>query len=161
MTLTFQKNLTLISVIGLLYWFFGNLYEQIVISPNWVVNSPDQMKRLNEFFIVTSPTLYFVPLTQLATIMVWIVFFTNKFALTKVLYRRAALFALLATILNVIIVSTTVLKLFSPEYESYGEELHDLCVRWNILNVVRMILVGTTVYYLFNAYRVLDAMKNS
>jgi hypothetical protein len=159
MTLKLQKNLTLISVIGLLYWFFGNLYEQIVISPNWVVNSPEQMKRLNEFFIVTTPTLYFVPVTQLATIMVWVVFFANKLESTKVLYRRAALFALLATILNVIIVSTTVIKLFSPDYESYAQELYDLCFRWNILNVFRMALVATTIYDLFNAYRLLDTMK--
>jgi hypothetical protein len=156
MTIRLQKNLTLTAVLGLLYWLFGNLYEQIVISPNWVVNSEDQMKRLNDFFVVTTPTLYFVPLTQLATVIVWIVFFVNKVETTKIFYRRAAIFALLATILNAIIVSTTVIKLFSVEYESYGAELYDLCYRWNIMNVFRMGLVGTTVFYLFNAYRVLD-----
>lgn len=156
MTIAHQKNLTLIAVLGLLYWFFGNLYEQIVISPNWVVNSAEQMKRLNEFFSVTTPTLYFVPITQLATILVWVVFFMNKNEETKLFYGRAALFALLATILNTVIVSTTVIKLFSVEYQSYGDELHDMCVRWNILNVFRMALVAITVYYAFNAYRKLD-----
>jgi hypothetical protein len=156
MRLKLQKNLTLIAVIGLLYWFFGNLYEQIVISPNWVVNSPEQMKRLNEFFIVTTPTLYFVTITQLATVMTWLVFFINKSEATKIFYRRAAAFALLATILNAVIVATIVIKLFSPEYQSYGSQLYDLCFRWNILNIVRMALVCTTIFYLFNAYRVLD-----
>lgn len=146
-------------MIGLLYWFFGNLYEQVVISPNWIVNSEEQMKRLNDFFIVTTPTLYFVPITQLATILVWIAFFVNKTPITKVWYRRAAVFAVLSTILNFIIVSTTVIKLFSPEYQSYRNGLYDLCFRWNILNVFRMALVGTTIYFLFGAYRVLDKQE--
>src|SRR5690349_24243115 len=42
-----QKWLTLVAVLGLAYWFFGNLYEAIVFSPNWVTDTPAQMTRLN------------------------------------------------------------------------------------------------------------------
>jgi len=31
-----QRRLTLTAVIGLAYWLFGNLYEAVVFSPNWV-----------------------------------------------------------------------------------------------------------------------------
>jgi hypothetical protein len=70
MTIKIQRRITLIAMPGLLHWFFGNFYEVIVISPNWVVDSPIQMKRHNEFFVNTSPTIYFVPLTQIAPILV-------------------------------------------------------------------------------------------
>lgn len=46
------------------YWFFGNPYEQIVIAPNWVVNSVEQIRRFNEFFINMGAAHYLVPLTQ-------------------------------------------------------------------------------------------------
>jgi hypothetical protein len=158
MTIAFQKKLTLISIIGLAYWFFGNLYETIVISPNWVVDSPAQLKRLNEFFVTTSPTIYFVPITQLATILVWFLFWKNKVDSVKTELRNASILAVLATILNALIVSTIVLKLFAPDFEKYGDYLTTLTWRWNVLNCFRMILVATTIYYLFNAYRKLDKM---
>ena len=158
MTAVFQKRLTLFAIIGLLYWFFGNLYETIVISPNWVMDSPTQMKRLNEFFVLTSPTLYFVPITQIATIVVWIIWGRNKIDTVKRELKWAGIFSILATILNVVIVSTVVLKLFARDFEKYGEYLTTLTWRWNILNFFRMVLVGTTIYFLFNVYRKLDRM---
>src|SRR5215212_5573590 len=72
-TPTRQKALTLATVVGLAYWLFGNLYEAVVLSPNWVVDSPAQLTRLNEFFVVTSPTLYFVPLALAALALVFVI----------------------------------------------------------------------------------------
>jgi hypothetical protein len=158
MTILFQRRLTLFAIIGLSYWFFGNLYEAIVIAPNWVVNSPVQMKRLNEFFVTTSPTIYFVPLTQIATVFVWLLLWKSKVNSIKTELKYASIFAVLVTILNAVIVSTIVLKLFGPDYEKYGEYLTTLTWRWNILNCFRMVLVALTICFLFNAYRKLDKM---
>ncbi len=158
MTIFVQRRLTLFAIIGLSYWFFGNLYEAIVISPNWVVDSPTQMKRLNEFFVTTSPTIYFVPLTQIATVLVWFLLWKNKVNSIRLELKRASIFAVLVTILNTIIVSTVVLKLFGTDFEKYGDFLTTLTWRWNVLNFFRMVLVGMTIYYLFNAYRKLDKM---
>lgn len=52
-----QWWVTLGALLGYLHWFFGNLYEAVVFSPNWVLNSPAQMERLHGFFVATSPTL--------------------------------------------------------------------------------------------------------
>ena len=140
-------------------WFFGNLYEAIVFSPNWVIDSPEQIRRLNEFFIITSPTVYFVPLTQLATILVWITYWKNKeISISKDL-KTASLFAVLATIINIVIVSTTAIKLFETNYAEYGTYLTTLTWRWNILNPIRMGFVSITIYFLFQAYRKLDSFK--
>lgn len=158
MKILLQKNLTLTAVIGLAYWFFGNLYEEIVISPNWITDSPAQMKRLNEFFINTSPTVYFVPLTQIATILVWILFATNKTNEVRREYRIASIFAVLSTAINIVIVSTIVLTLFGADYAAKADMLNAYCWRWNILNIVRMTLVATTTFYMFNAYRKLDKL---
>jgi hypothetical protein len=158
MTISFQRRLTLLTIIGLSYWFFGNLYEAIVISPNWVVNSPVQMKRLNEFFVTTSPTIYFVPLTQIATLLVLILLWKNKLNSIKKELKYASIFAILVTILNAVIVSTIVLKLFGTDYEKFGDYLTTLTWRWNVLNCFRMLLVALTIYYLFNAYRKLDKL---
>ncbi|MBO0931960.1 hypothetical protein [Fibrella aquatilis] len=159
MTIRTQKQLALLSIIGLAYWLFGNLYEAIVISPNWVVDSPAQLRRLNEFFVRTSPTIYFVPITQLATIGVWVLFWKNRETSVKAALIRASLWALAATLLNGFIVSTIVLKLFASDFDRYGDYLTTLAWRWNVLNLVRMILVGTTVHYLFSAFRKLDRME--
>jgi hypothetical protein len=158
MTISLQRRLTLFAIIGLSYWFFGNLYEAIVISPNWVVDSPSQMKRLNEFFVTTSPTIYFVPLTQVATVFVWLLLWRNKVISVKSELKYASIFAVLVTILNAVIVSTVVLKLFGADYEKYGDYLTTLTWRWNVLNFFRMLLVALTIYYLFNAYRKLDKL---
>jgi hypothetical protein len=159
MTILNQKRWTLASIVGLSYWFFGNLYEAIVFSPNWVIDSPIQMKRLNDFFVVTSPTIYFVPLTQIATILVWVLLWKNKVSAIKMELRRAGIFAALVTILNIFIVSTVIVKLFAVDFEKYGPYLTTLTWRWNILNFFRMMLVATTIYYLFIAYRKLDRIQ--
>ena len=65
-----RKWWTLVAVIGYASWFFGNLYEAVVYSPNWVTDSAAQMARLNLFLVNTNPTLYFLPPTILATILV-------------------------------------------------------------------------------------------
>jgi hypothetical protein len=156
MTIRFQQKLLMASIFGLAWWFFGNMYEQIVISPNWVVDSPEQMMRLHEFFVVTTPTIYFVPITQLATVLVWGIYFLNKSEIVKPDLKRASFFALLATLLNAFIVTTIVLKLFAGDFEKYGSYLTTLTWRWNVLNVLRMALVGITIHYAFNAYRKLD-----
>jgi hypothetical protein len=158
MTVLLQRRLTLFAILGLLYWFYGNLYEAIVFSPNWIVDSPTQMKRLNEFFVNTSPTIYFVPLTQIATVLVWFLLWKNKVNSIRLELKRASIFAVLVTILNAIIVSTVVLKLFGTDFEKYGDFLTTLTWRWNVLNFFRMVLVAMTIYYLFNAYRKLDKM---
>lgn len=158
MTIKLQRNLALISCAGLAWWLFGNLYEAIVFSPNWVVDSPAQLKRLNDFYVHTSPVIYFVPVTQLATVLVWILFFVHKTTAVKPDLKKASVFALLATGLNVFIVSTIVLKLFGTDYAAYGDYLSTLTWRWNFLNGVRILLVGTTFYFLFNAYRKMDRL---
>jgi len=156
MTPSWQKRLTLVAVLGLAYWLFGNLYEAIVFSPNWVTDTPAQMTRLNEFFVNTSPTLYFVPLTILAVLLAWILMAVNRDPTLRADYRRAGLVALLLMALNTLIVATVVTKLFGTELGADPHQLTSYAWRWNVLNVLRMALTATTAAFLFNAFRKLD-----
>jgi hypothetical protein len=64
---------------------------------------------------------------------------------------------LVAAALNAFIVVTLAIPLFSPEYRSHSDaELHALCARWNVLNVLRMALTAATTFWAFRAYRILD-----
>lgn len=149
------KWVILISLIGICHWFFGNLYEAIVISPNWVVDTATQLTRLNELFVCTSPTLYFVPVTQLATLAGWLALALNRRDEARPTLRRAALFLVLDQLLNALVVSTVILQVFGPNFSSLPDP-HALVLRWNILNVARMALTAAAASQLFQSFRVLD-----
>jgi hypothetical protein len=154
-----QKRLTLVAVLGMAWWFFGNLYEAIVFSPNWVVDSPAQFTRLNEFFTVTGPTLYFVPVTVLATGLTWILLWLNRDDDVMADCKRAGMSALVLTVLNIVIVTRVVPNLFGDDYLSHAGTLTAYAWTWNILNVFRMALTATTAYFLFNSFRKLDRVR--
>lgn len=151
-----QKALTLLAVAGMAWWFCGNAYEAIVLSPNWTDDTPAQLRRLHEFFADTGPTLYFVPLTQLATLLVWVLAWRNRDGEVARSYRHAGWWAVALTALNAYIVIAVVPNLFGDAYLTHPGRLLFYCRQWNVLNVVRMALTAVTVYYLFNAYRTLD-----
>lgn len=158
MTITNQKKWTLATVLGLAYWFFADFHEAIIFSPNWVVDSPAQMKRLNEFFIYTSPTIYFVPVVIFTIATLWFLSFANKLDEVKREYRMGSIFVLAATIITVFFVVLILPNMFGNGLYQKPDDVKTYAWIWNILNIVRVGLVVTTTYYLFNAYRKLDKM---
>ena len=99
----------------------------------------------------TGPTLYFVPITFLGPIFTWVAWALHR---SREL-RHASGFALLATLVNAFIVATIITRLFGEVAPEAGA-VHALCVRWNVLNAVRMALTAATVGWLFAAFRRLD-----
>ena len=151
-----QKWLTFAAVMGLAWWFFGNLYEAVVFSPNWVIDSPAQLQRLNALFVTTSPTAYFVPITPAAVLLAWGLMLGNRQQALQSDYRKAGVLGALAMALNAFIVATLITKLFGADFASHGEALSTYATRWNVLNAVRMVLTAATAAYLFSAFRKLD-----
>jgi hypothetical protein len=151
-----QKALTLTTVVGLAYWLFGNLYEAVVFSPNWVVDSPAQLTRLNEFFVVTSPTLYFVPLALAALALVFVAAWLNPVGELAPLYRRARLLAVLDVALNAVIIPFVITRMVGPGYREHLADATALAWWWNGLNLVRIALTAGTAALLFSAFRTLD-----
>ncbi|MGC7094358.1 hypothetical protein ACPZ19_06825 [Amycolatopsis lurida] len=154
MTVTLQRRLTLVAALGMAYWFFGNLYEAVVFSPNWVVDSPAQFTRLREFFVNTGPTLYFVPVAQLAVLLVWVLWWRNRDEELKRDYRRAGVASLVSVALSVYVIAVLVRQMFGDE--APGPELTGVAWQWNAGNVIRMVLTAVTGWALFSAFRKLD-----
>ncbi|MGA6164527.1 hypothetical protein [Amycolatopsis magusensis] len=154
MKVTIQRRLTLVAVLGMAYWFFGNLYEAVVFSPNWVRDSPAQFTRLHEFFANTGPTLYFVPVAQLAILLVWVLWWRNREDELKRDYRRAGVLAVANVALSAYVIAVLVRRMFGEDYLS--ADLTATAWQWNALNVVRMVLTAVTGYSLFSAFRKLD-----
>lgn len=158
MNVTKQKNWTLFSIFGITYWFFGNLYEAIVFGPNWAIKDPNHLKYLNDFFVNSSPTAYFIPMTLLAAISIWFLTFFNKIETVKREYRMASVLALVITVMTSLIVGFVLSKMFGPGYFENPSEGSFYGMLWNILNAFRLLLEVATIYYLFNVYRKLDKL---
>ncbi|MDI5981108.1 hypothetical protein [Amycolatopsis magusensis] len=154
MTVIGQRRLTLVAVLGMAWWFFGNLYEAVVFSPNWVQDSPAQFTRLHEFFATTGPTLYFVPVAQLAILLIWVLWWRNRDDELKRDYRRAGVLSVANVALSAYVIAVLVRRMFGEDYLS--ADLTATAWQWNALNVVRMVLTAVTGYYLFSAFRKLD-----
>ncbi|MBW0101141.1 hypothetical protein [Pseudonocardia sp. KRD291] len=142
-----------VSLVGFAWWFFGNLYEAVVISPNWVTDSPAQLTRLHEFFVVTGPTLYFIPANPVAVVVFWAALVIGR----RVLPRRLAAAALVASVLLValtaVIVAVLVRGLFGADYLDHADRLVDYARWWNVANAVRMALTATCLVLVWRMLR--------
>lgn len=137
-----------------LQWFFGNVYEEI-LTPNQFVASIEQINSYNKFFSITEPYYYYVPLTQMGTIILVYLAFSHHVSQPdqKKLIRSAAITSILATALTIYIVTQYNLKMFFGDVNRFGEGIHRLYAEWAALNGLRIALVGITIWLLFKAYR--------
>lgn len=154
-----QKNWILLVVIVLCHWLFGQIYEAVVLSPNWSVDTLKQVARLNEFYAITAPRNYFEPIVPLGVLILWILFFTNKNHIIKKKLRFSSLFSFLAMGLNMFMVFNYLLRIFSAEHANDGVLLSNLCYQWNWFNILRIVLIAITLIYAFQAYILLIRAK--
>lgn len=138
------------------YWLFGQIYEAIVYSPNWIINPVSQIRRLNEFYKVTSARNYFEPIVPIGVLLIWIIYFFIKDKSLKRKMFPAFMLSIIAMIINIYIVVALLTKIFSSAYWNNEVILRNLLIQWNIMNIVRIILIFITLIYLFNFYRMLD-----
>ncbi|HET6227563.1 MAG TPA: hypothetical protein VFF27_14875, partial [Bacteroidia bacterium] len=94
------------------YWFFGNLYEEIVLIPNQLVNSYDALNCWQSYFSVTDQLFYFVPCVLASVMLTSILFFKCKERVQRKLLKKATIFSMLAAGLSIIIVNELNEKLF-------------------------------------------------
>jgi hypothetical protein len=148
---TFNR-LLIFSLFFLAHWFFGNLYEEIVVAPNQLTNTYESLKHWRQYFIISNPIYYYVPFTQIAVIAVCYLYFVAKNDIEKKLLKKAGIFGLLAIAISIVIVTQLNLKLFFGDIEKYKSEVFSLSVTWLIANGIRLYFVGSSLYYTFRAY---------
>ena len=154
MTNKLFSNLLLFSLFGTTMWFFGNLYEGIVIAPNMLENSIQRMHSWQDFFVVTNPIFYYVPLPPLATVALVVLYFktpNQKTALKRRL-KMASIFQIASIVLSIYIITQINLKLFFGDLEKYTDEIQSMAILWNVLNVFRLALVATALTFTFKVY---------
>jgi hypothetical protein len=128
-------------------WFFGNLYEQIVIAPNHLTDSYEAIQKWKGFFKISNPIFFYVPFTQLAVVICCLLYSKSPHPDEKKLLGKACVFAILAVMLTIVIVTQLNLKLFFGEIEKYKDQYFRLSVFWLIGNGIRLFLVGSALYF--------------
>lgn len=137
------------TLFGLALWFFGNLYEEIILMPNWLAAPIDVLTVYNRYYSVVIQYHYYVPITQLAVIVLVVLCFTSNPArqLAEADLRRAAIWGSLGIALTAWIVLSLNLDLFIGELKLSQAEAHQKGLIWMIGNAVRLFCVGLAFGY--------------
>jgi hypothetical protein len=147
-------NFLLFALLGIAHWFFGNLYEGIVITPNLLSDSIGKIHHWQAFFKFTNPVFFYLPLTPIAALTTFVLYFktANESTFLKRHLAYASVFLIFALGLGIFIITQINFKLFFGNIERFSADIYYLSVLWNILNLVRVILLAFTIYHLFKAY---------
>ena len=137
-----RRILMYFTVFGIAMWFFGNLYEAVVIGPNIAGDTKEQLRAFQQFTVVTNPVYYYIPLTQIAavTLIVWFVRTPWRAPEKRSLFI-ASLAEIAAVALSIYIIVKLNMTLFFGSLGETPDELHRLALQWNLLNLIR---VGVT-----------------
>lgn len=146
------------SLFGLTMWFFGNLYEEVILMPNWLAAPLSVLKVYNQYYTVVIQYHYYVPITQLAVIVLVVLCFIDNPArnLALPLLRRAAVWGVLALLLTVYIVLTLNLDLFIGTLTLSEQAAHQKGLIWMTGNAVRLFCTGMA---WGTAFRVRDRLR--
>jgi hypothetical protein len=143
-------KLLLFALFFMAYWFFGNLYEEIVLIPNQlVVNSFEVLTCWQSYFSVTDQAYYYIPGMVLAVMSTCVVYFRSKDRVQRSWLKRASIFSMIATALTIVIVNEINEKVFHDDLTKYKDQLQFYSSLWMVGNGVRLGLVGSAMYYLF------------
>lgn len=145
------------ALFGLALWFFGNLYEEVILMPNWLAAPLDVLRVYNRYYTVVIQYHYYVPTTQLAVFTLIGLCVTNNTArqLAPTNLRRAALWGALGLLLTVGIVLSLNLDLFIGRLTLSEVEAHRKGLIWMVGNAARLVCVGLSFGY---AFRVRDRL---
>jgi hypothetical protein len=149
-----KATLLVLSLFGICLWFFGNLYEAVVIAPNMLRNSAEKLEHWQQFFTVSNPIYFYIPVVPIAVILLLIVFLqtsTHEFQIRNKL-QWSIIFLVPAILIGVYIVTQLNLALFFGDIKKVSARAHTLSLLWNILNIVRLLLLVCVLINLLHAY---------
>jgi hypothetical protein len=148
------NRLLLFSLFGIAMWFFGNLYEAIVIGPNLLHDSVNRVHAWQQFFMVTNPAWFYVPVPQVATIVLLVLYVKTPGSNVELkrFMRMASIFQLVSILLSVYVILQINLKLFFGDLSQNADKISSMALAWNVLNIIRVILVGVGLTFVFKAY---------
>ena len=142
-----------LAVLGHAHWFFGNLYEAVVLIPQFAA-SPEQRLPISAGGILVpgSPVLYYAPMTPL-TVPAALAALAVGWRFGRVVRGKllgAAVLSVSAALLGAYIITQLNFSLFF-EPSTDVAQLEVLLRRWALLNYVRVGLVGAALVLLLLA----------
>jgi hypothetical protein len=148
------NNQLLFLLFFMAHWFFGNLYEEIVLAPNNLVDPFNALSHWQSYFTVSNQIYYYVPITIVAILVFCLLYFKINDKAEKQLLKKAAIYGLFAIGISIIIITQLNTKLFfGNNLAQYKNQLYTLSLLWLIGNAVRLYLVATSFYYIFKTYQ--------
>lgn len=132
------------SVLGHAHWFFGNLYEGLVLAPGWTSVAGGPLEVAGGVLAEGSPVRYYIPITPITVLV------TAAAALvgwrTRSAARRPLLIGLMLTAVSAAVtaylISQINLDLFFDATTS-RDSRESLADRWTLWNYVRLATVGS------------------
>lgn len=142
-----------LAVLGHAHWFFGNLYEAVVLIPQFAA-APEQRLPISAGGVLVpgSPALYYVPMLPL-TVPAALAALAVGWRFGRVVRGEllgAAILSVSAALLGVYIITQLNFPLFFDPSTGVAR-LEVLLWRWAILNYVRVGLVGVALVLLLLA----------
>ncbi|MUH00734.1 hypothetical protein F7734_54090 [Scytonema sp. UIC 10036] len=157
------RYLLVISILGFTHWFFGNLYEQIVLAPNLLGLGVEGLQLWRQFFQFSDPRYYFLPLNPIAILV--------TFAALAISWRShskqrkwlmgAASFALVTGLLTVYIVTQINLKLYFGPLSDDISWLQSTQQLSATLGKLRLVSELITLYCALRAYLLMLRDRNN
>ncbi|WP_020603893.1 hypothetical protein [Spirosoma spitsbergense] len=151
-------KLLFICLLGFLHWFFGNLYDTLILTPN-VLLADDQVAMLGivwRLFSVSPPYYYYLPWGPLSIGLVVYLWFRLR-RTNSVQVRRwityATGFAISAGVVTWYIIVHYNLTLWVGSGQYSATELSALIRENTVVALFQIGLVGATVYCLYRTTR--------
>ncbi|PCE64557.1 hypothetical protein [Sediminicola luteus] len=143
-------SLLLIAFLSISALLFGELLEQVVFVPNWLIGDVDQnLEHFRKFKHTTDPGMFYFPLTLVAIVSHLLLLKKNSLlsGLQKKAVRLSLILFLIVFVLTIyVIVCINVPVIDNGELS--GEALRSKIWLWAVLNMFRIILPACGVYKL-------------
>lgn len=154
---TVLQSTLLFALFGIAGGFYGNLYEAVVLVPEWQI-SPRSISHWASPYAAKSPTRYYVPIEPLSTIALWLgLGMTGRMPWrTNSLLRRWLLFASICGLATQGLTAYIVLQLNMPLFFDADRPPYSVLVnlldQWELFNAFRIVLRAATLLGLFQSF---------
>jgi hypothetical protein len=154
------------SLIGFAHWFFSNLYEAVVFSPNILFASSKVaiLENVRELFHISAPYYYFLPWSPVSILLVIILYIkiqSKGVSNLKKWVRAAMLLAIATGGLTFVIITKYNLSLWVGTRKLSEAEIKEMVIDSLILGNLRLVMVASILYCLNRSLLIILLQRES
>jgi hypothetical protein len=147
-------RLTAFSLLGFAHWFFGNLYETIVLSPNILLATSklEVLENIRDLFHISAPYYYFLPWSPISILLV-VILYGKAYHISEPLLRKwaasAMYLAIAAGVVTYFIITKYNVVLWIGNRKLSEDELQEMILANFFIGNLRLILILGVLYCLY------------